>query len=78
MPICSKTSWISKKDFPESLKSCVLLQWAGPLLALTMGLGGQPIGNQEFSGRPTQLRTEIRFAIEQPRRHEEIRGCFLR
>lgn len=62
-----------EKEFPQEPEIRRFVAVVAPLLALAMGLRGQPIGDKEFYARAGQLRTEIKSAMDQPAKHAGIR-----
>lgn len=62
-----------EKEFAEDPEVQRFVAVVAPLLALAMGLRSQPIGDEEFSARAVQLRSEIKSAMEQPAKHAGIR-----
>jgi transposase len=62
-----------EKEFSDESEVATFVAVVAPLLALAMGLRGQPIKDEEFAIRAAQLRTEIKAAMEQPAKHAGIR-----
>ncbi len=62
-----------EKEFPEEPEVKRFVAVVAPLLALAMGLRGQPMGDEEFYARAAALRVEIKTAMEQPAKHAGIR-----
>ncbi len=62
-----------QKEFPDDLEIRRFVAVVAPLLALAMGLRGQPIDDKEFYTRAAGLRTEIKAAMKKPAKHAGIR-----
>ena len=62
-----------EKEFPEENEISTFVSVVAPMLALAMGLRGQPITDEEFYREASKLESEIKSAMEQPAKHLGIR-----
>jgi transposase len=62
-----------EKEFPEEAEVLTFVAVVAPLLALAMGLRGQPITDEEFYKEASKLKSEIKTAMNQPAKHLGIR-----
>jgi len=61
------------KEFPDHTEIKAFVSVVAPLLALAMGLRGQPISDAQFSEKASDLKAQIKAAMEAPAQHLGIR-----
>jgi len=62
-----------EKEFPGEEEVSTFVAVVAPQLSLAIGLGRQPISDEEFYRRAATLSEEIKTAMAQPARHQGIR-----
>jgi len=62
-----------EKEFPGEEEASTFVAVVAPQLSLAIGLGRQPISDEEFYRRAATLREEIKTAMAQPARHQGVR-----
>jgi transposase len=62
-----------EKDFPDQAEVSTFVAVVAPLLAMAQGLRRQPIDDEEFYRRATQLSSQIKAAMNGPALHQGIR-----
>jgi hypothetical protein len=62
-----------EKEFPEEKEISTFVSVVAPMLALAMGLRGQPITDEEFYLQASKLKSEIKSAMDQSAKHLGIR-----
>ena len=62
-----------EKEFPEDKEIASFVAVTAPLLALAMGLRGQPISDKQFSRKARSLASQIKAAMNRPALHQGIR-----
>ena len=62
-----------EKEFPEEKEISTFVSVVAPMLALAMGLRGQPIEDEEFYREASKLKSAIKSAMERPAKHLGIR-----
>jgi len=58
-----------EKEFPDQTEITVFVSTVAPLLALAMGLRGQSISDAQFLEQASELKTQIKAAMEAPAQH---------
>jgi len=61
------------KEFADQAEIKAFVSTAAPLLALAMGLRGQPISDAQFLLKASELKAQIKTAMEAPAQHMGIR-----
>jgi len=61
------------KEFTDQAEITAFVSTVAPLLALAMGLRGQPISDTQFLLKASELKTQIKAAMEAPAQHMGIR-----
>lgn len=62
-----------EKEFTDQAEIKAFVSTVAPLLALAMGLRGQPISDAQFLLRASELKAQIKAAMEAPGQHMGIR-----
>lgn len=62
-----------EKEFPDQAEIKAFVSTVAPLLALAMGLRGQPISDAQFSLKASEVKAQIKAAMEAPGQHMGIR-----
>jgi transposase len=62
-----------EKEFPEDKEIASFVAVTAPLLALAMGLRGQPITDKQFYRKAAKLASQIKTAMNKPALHQGIR-----
>jgi transposase len=62
-----------EKEFPEDKEIASFVAVTAPLLALAMGLRGQPITDKQFYRKASKLASQIKTAMNKPAIHQGIR-----
>ena len=62
-----------EKEFPDPPEIKTFVSVVAPLLALAMGLRGQPLSDAQFLEKASEVKGQIRAAMEAPAQHLGIR-----
>ena len=62
-----------EKEFPDLTEIKTFVSVVAPLLALAMGLRGQPLSDAQFLEKASEVKGQIRAAMEAPAQHLGIR-----
>jgi hypothetical protein len=62
-----------EKEFPDQGEIKAFVSTVAPLLALAMGLRGQPISDAQFLPKASEVKAQIKAAMEAPAQHMSIR-----
>jgi transposase len=62
-----------EKEFPDQPEIKAFVSTVAPLLALAMGLRGQPVSDAQFLSKASEVKAQIQAAMQAPAQHMGIR-----